>query len=114
MALFRKKDKYIRISPNRSRTEKAIQTKPEVPDALFSKCPACKEILYKRDLGPEKVCHHCSYNFRITAYERLNLTIDEGTFEELFTGIDTKNPLDFPNYLEKLSENRQKTGLDEA
>ncbi len=42
------------------------------------------------------------------------MTVDEGTFEELFTGIDTKNPLDFPNYLEKLSENRQKTGLDEA
>ncbi|HEL2059243.1 TPA: acetyl-CoA carboxylase carboxyltransferase subunit beta [Streptococcus suis] len=114
MALFRKKDKYIRINPNRSRIESAPQAKPEVPDELFSKCPACKEILYKKDLGLEKTCQHCSYNFRITAQERLALTVDDGSFEELFTGIETKNPLDFPNYLEKLAATRQKTGLDEA
>ncbi|HFI0419646.1 TPA: acetyl-CoA carboxylase, carboxyltransferase subunit beta [Streptococcus suis] len=114
MALFRKKDKYIRINPNRSRIESAPQAKPEVPDELFSKCPACKVILYKNDLGLEKTCQHCSYNFRITAQERLALTVDEGSFEELFTGIETKNPLDFPNYLEKLATTRQKTGLDEA
>ncbi|HEM5195905.1 TPA: acetyl-CoA carboxylase carboxyltransferase subunit beta [Streptococcus suis] len=114
MALFRKKDKYIRINPNRSRIESAPQAKPEVPDELFSKCPACKEILYKKDLGLEKTCQHCSYNFRITAQERLALTVDDGSFEELFTGIETTNPLDFPNYLEKLAATRQKTGLDEA
>ncbi|HFI0236070.1 TPA: acetyl-CoA carboxylase, carboxyltransferase subunit beta [Streptococcus suis] len=114
MALFRKKDKYIRINPNRSRIESAPQAKPEVPDELFSKCPACKEILYKKDLGLEKTCQHCSYNFRITAQERLALTVDKDSFEELFTGIETKNPLDFPNYLEKLAATRQKTGLDEA
>ncbi|AWX96086.1 acetyl-CoA carboxylase carboxyltransferase subunit beta [Streptococcus suis] len=114
MALFRKKDKYIRINPNRSRIESAPQAKPEVPDELFSKCPACKEILYKKDLGLEKTCQYCSYNFRITAQERLALTVDKGSFEELFTGIETKNPLDFPNYLEKLAATRQKTGLDEA
>ncbi|WP_074391697.1 acetyl-CoA carboxylase, carboxyltransferase subunit beta [Streptococcus suis] len=114
MAFFRKKDKYIRINPNRSRIESAPQAKPEVPDELFSKCPACKEILYKKDLGLEKTCQHCSYNFRITAQERLALTVDKGSFEELFTGIETKNPLDFPNYLEKLAATSQKTGLDEA
>ncbi|HEM6156010.1 TPA: acetyl-CoA carboxylase carboxyltransferase subunit beta [Streptococcus suis] len=114
MALFRKKDKYIRINPNRSRIESAPQAKPEVPDELFPKCPACKVILYKNDLGLEKTCQHCSYNFRITAQERLALTVDDGSFEELFTGIETKNPLDFPNYLEKLAATRQKTGLDEA
>lgn len=114
MALFRKKDKYIRINPNRSRIESAPQAKPEVPDELFSKCPACKVILYKKDLGLEKTCQHCSYNFRITAQERLALTVDDASFEELFTGIETKNPLDFPNYLEKLAATRQKTGLDEA
>ncbi|HEM5087160.1 TPA: acetyl-CoA carboxylase carboxyltransferase subunit beta [Streptococcus suis] len=114
MALFRKKDKYIRINPNRSRIESAPQAKPEVPDELFSKCPACKVILYKNDLGLEKTCQHCSYNFRITAQERLALTVDDGSFEELFTGIETKNPLDFPDYLEKLAATRQKTGLDEA
>ena len=34
MALFSKKDKYIRINPNRS-AWKEPQPKPEVPDELF-------------------------------------------------------------------------------
>ncbi|MTB63666.1 acetyl-CoA carboxylase carboxyltransferase subunit beta [Streptococcus sp. zg-86] len=114
MALFRKKDKYIRINPNRSLINTTSQNKPEVPDALFSKCPACKRLIYQKELGQEKMCQHCSYTFRISAYERLALTVDEGTFEELFTGIETTNPLNFPQYTEKLAAVRAKTGLDEA
>jgi len=50
MALFSKKDKYIRINPNRSYRE-LPQQKPEVPDELFSKCPGCKHTIYQKDLG---------------------------------------------------------------
>lgn len=113
MALFSKKDHYIRINPNRSRREEP-QAKPEVPDELFSKCPACKRMIYQKELGQEKMCHYCSYAFRIGAYQRLALTVDADSFEELFAGLETSNPLDFPDYLEKLALVRQKTGLDEA
>ena len=41
---------------------------------------------YQKDLGSERICPHCSYTFRISAQERLALTIDMGTFKELFTG----------------------------
>ena len=40
--------------------------------------------------------------------------MDENSFEEMFTGIETKDPLNFPNYQEKLALTREKTGLDEA
>ena len=60
------------------------------------------------------MCPNCGYNFRISAHERLNLTVDENSFEEMFTGIETKDPLNFPNYQEKLALTREKTGLDEA
>lgn len=113
MALFSKKDHYIRINPNRSRREEP-QAKPEVPDELFSKCPACKRMIYQKELGQEKMCHYCSYAFRIGADQRLVLTVDTDSFEELFAGLETSNPLDFPDYLEKLALVRQKTGLDEA
>ncbi|RSJ83863.1 acetyl-CoA carboxylase, carboxyltransferase subunit beta [Streptococcus cristatus] len=113
MPLFSKKDKYIRINPNRS-SRALPQPKPEVPDELFSKCPGCKHIIYQKDLGAEHVCPSCGYTFRISAFERLSLTVDEGSFEELFTGIETTDPLRFPNYREKLAETRAKTGLDEA
>ncbi|MGT2667685.1 acetyl-CoA carboxylase, carboxyltransferase subunit beta [Streptococcus rifensis] len=114
MALFSKKEKYIRINPNRSVRNEPPQTKPEVPDELFDKCPACKKMIYREDLGVTKTCPTCAYNFRITAQERLSLIVDEGTFEELFTGIETRNPLGFPGYQEKIADTKKKTGLDEA
>ena len=113
MALFSKKDKYIRINPNRSLREKP-QAKPEVPDELFSKCPGCKHTIYQKDLGSDRICPHCGYTFRISAQERLALTIDMGTFLEMFKGIETQDPLNFPGYRKKLTLMREKTGLDEA
>ncbi len=114
MALFERKEKYIRINPNRSMKRTEPRETPEVPDELFAKCPSCKHMIYQKDLGLEKICPHCSYNFRISAQDRLALTADENSFEELFTGIKTKNPLDFPGYEEKLALVQEKTGLDEA
>lgn len=113
MALFSKKDKYIRINPNRS-TVNQPQIKPEVPDELFSQCPGCKYTIYQKDLGSERICPHCGYTFRISAQERLALTIDMGTFLEMFKGIETQDPLKFPGYRKKLTLMREKTGLDEA
>ena len=113
MALFSKKDKYIRINPNRS-TVNQPQIKPEVPDELFSQCPGCKYTIYQKDLGSERICPHCGYTFRISAQERLALTIDMGTFLEMFKGIETQDPLNFPGYRKKLTLMREKTGLDEA
>ncbi|WP_049531032.1 acetyl-CoA carboxylase, carboxyltransferase subunit beta [Streptococcus pseudopneumoniae] len=113
MALFSKKDKYIRINPNRS-TVNQPQIKPEVPDELFSQCPGCKYTIYQKDLGSERICPHCGYTFRISAQERLALTIDMGTFLEMFKGIETQDPLNFPDYRKKLTLMREKTGLDEA
>ena len=113
MALFSKKDKYIRINPNRS-TINQPQIKPEVPDELFSQCPGCKYTIYQKDLGSERICPHCGYTFRISAQERLALTIDMGTFLEMFKGIETQDPLNFPGYRKKLTLMREKTGLDEA
>ncbi|MGT2771656.1 acetyl-CoA carboxylase, carboxyltransferase subunit beta [Streptococcus marimammalium] len=114
MALFERKDKYIRINPNRSLKKVNKREMPEVPDDLFAKCPSCKHMIYQKDLGIAKICPRCSYNFRISAKERLHLITDEASFEEMFTGLETKDPLKFPHYKEKLEQVRNATGLDEA
>lgn len=114
MALFGRKDKYIRINPNRSLRSDRKPEAPNVPDELFAKCPACKHMIYANDLGPQKLCPECGYSFRITAKERLSLIADEGSFVELFTGIETTDPLNFPGYAEKIQAAKEKTGLDEA
>ncbi|MDR0922628.1 MAG: acetyl-CoA carboxylase, carboxyltransferase subunit beta [Lactobacillales bacterium] len=113
MALFKKKKNYIRINPNRAINDKTVMP-PEVPDELFAKCPNCKQVIYLKDLGVEKVCPYCSYNFRLGAWERLSLVVDEKSFEEWNNDLKTVDPLNFPEYQEKLSLMKERTGLDEA
>ncbi|KAF1303883.1 acetyl-CoA carboxylase, carboxyltransferase subunit beta [Enterococcus sp. JM9B] len=110
MALFKKKN-YIRINPNRDATP---ANTPFVPDNMWAKCPSCKHTLYTKEMGAEKVCPHCGYNFRISAWERIALTIDEKSFEEWDNDCRTSDPLDFPGYLEKIRITQEKTGLSEA
>ena len=114
MALFERKNKYIRINPQCSMKKTKERETPEVPDELFAKCPACKHMIYQKDLGLEKICPKCFYNFRISAKERLAITVDGDSFQEMFTGIKSKDPLNFPAYQEKLAATQSKTGLDEA
>ncbi|WP_251868165.1 acetyl-CoA carboxylase, carboxyltransferase subunit beta [Enterococcus malodoratus] len=111
MGLFNKKKNYIRINPNR---DSLPTKKPTVPDDMWAKCPNCKRTLYKKEIGAEKVCPHCGYSFRISAWERLALTIDEKSFTDWDNQLEQKNPIDFPDYLAKIDTNKEKTGLDEA
>lgn len=111
MGLFNKKKNYIRINPNR---DAAPTKKPSVPDNMWAKCPNCKRTLYKKEMGIAKVCPHCGYAFRISAWERIAITIDEKSFTEWDAGLPEKNPIDFPGYPEKLERVKAATGLDEA
>jgi acetyl-CoA carboxylase carboxyl transferase subunit beta len=110
MALFKKK-KYIRINPNR---EEHPTNAPSIPDNMWAKCPNCKHIIYTKDIGDEKVCPNCGYNFRIGAWQRLALIIDEKSLEEWDTDLTTKDPLNFPDYEKKIQIMQEKTGLHEA
>ena len=110
MKLFRKRP-YIPLEPS-SAVEEA--QKPVVPDGLWEKCPNCNKTIYSKDLGSEKICPYCHYNFRISAEERIHLMVDEGTFEEWDQILPIENPLDFPGYEQKLMNTKEKTNMNEA
>lgn len=111
MALFRKKKDYIRISPNR---QEQPQNQPSVPDNLWAKCPNCKKTIYTKEIGLEKSCPNCGYHFRLNAWQRLAITVDKKSFVEFDADLVTKDPLQFPNYQEKISQMQRKTHLNEA
>ncbi|MDB6352017.1 acetyl-CoA carboxylase, carboxyltransferase subunit beta [Trichococcus sp. K1Tr] len=111
MKLFRKRP-YIPIA--QVPASKADDQKPIVPEGLWEKCPNCQKTIYSKDLGKDKVCPHCSYNFRISAYERISSIVDEGSFDEWNALMPEENPLAFPGYENKLKIAKEKTGLDEA
>ena len=52
--------------------------------------------------------------FRMHAYRRIEMLIDEGTFEEWDKEMSVVNPLAFPGYEGKVEAAREKTELNEA
>jgi acetyl-CoA carboxylase carboxyl transferase subunit beta len=72
------------------------QTKREVPDGIWIKCPDCGEILYRKEVERNQwVCLRCSHHFRISATEYIRLLVDPNTFEEFFSDITSLDPLGF-------------------
>jgi acetyl-CoA carboxylase carboxyl transferase subunit beta len=78
-------------------------------------CPSCHRPLSAHELEAALyTCPHCQHHFRLTAWERIRFTADEGVFQELSADIETANPLEFPDYEQKLAAAALKTGVKEA
>lgn len=106
-----KKTKYVTTSlPSQ---EKAPT--PNIPDGMWVKCNSCEQIIYKKDIEENnRLCPNCGFHFRMSAKERIKLIVDEGTFIELDKDLTTLNPLDFPQYEEKIRQQEEKSGIKEA
>ncbi len=91
-----------------------------IPNDLWVKCPKCKELLYSKELDNNKqVCHKCGHHFRLGAYARLAITLDENSFVEIDGNLISADPLNFANlveppYVQKTQQLREKTKLNEA
>lgn len=107
-----KKTKYTTLKRN-DLHGKGIR--PEVPEGLLKKCNKCGAAIIADDVKKGLyICPKCGGYFRIHAYRRIEMVADEGTFEEWDRGLETKNPLKYKGYPEKLEGLKEKTGLDEA
>jgi len=66
-----------------------------VPEGLWIKCEACRELIYRAELtNTRNVCPKCGYHFRIGVEERLASLMDEG-WEARFTNLSSVDPLGF-------------------
>lgn len=87
----------------------------EVPEGLWTKCPKCGQANYTKDLKEcFFVCGHCGHHLRMGAMDRLEMLLDENSFTPWDGDVETGNPLEFPEYPEKIERARKATGLDEA
>ncbi|MGE6259333.1 acetyl-CoA carboxylase, carboxyltransferase subunit beta [Heyndrickxia sporothermodurans] len=109
------KDFFTKPKKKKYATIPSEAAKHDVPEGIMSKCPNCRKILYSKELQKNlKVCIHCGYHHQMNAYERVESFIDEGTFKEFDRNLQSKNPLNFPDYLEKIKKDQQKTNMTEA
>ncbi len=87
--------------------------KKDIPKDLWTKCPKTGEIIYNRVLKENlMVVPSSGYHFPLSARDRIDSMLDEGTFEELDTNVSSLDPLEFnatSSYKEKLKANQAKT-----
>ena len=117
MAFAFKKTNYISIGKERevNRDEKKQETVSTIPKGMWMKCANCGETVYTEDVeNNNHICPKCGYNFRIDARHRLEMILDEGSFQEWDEALQTTNPLEFDGYMEKIKVLQKKTGLNEA
>ncbi|OVE76916.1 acetyl-CoA carboxylase subunit beta [bacterium F11] len=90
----------------------------EIPEGLWSKCPKCDQIIYKKELDANhKVCSKCGFCFPLSAEERIEMLLDSGTVEEMDESMEPSDPLEFidgKEYKEKVSRSRERSNSKEA
>ena len=87
----------------------------DIPVGKWLKCDSCKEIVYKETVRNNlNICPNCGHYFRMHINKRLELVLDEGSYEKFDLNIETTNPLELEDYPKKLKALKEKTGLPEA
>ncbi len=92
--------------------------KKTVPEGLWSKCPSCQSVLYRKDLEDNsEVCPKCAYHNRIGARARLAQLLDaEGQFE-IGAGVqpvDTLKFKDSKSYADRIKESQKAVNEKDA
>lgn len=113
--------KYIKVNhneePEKTQAEepKQEEVKEAAPVVETVTCKICKKELDKQRVIKNKyVCYECGYYFRVRTKNRIRMVADAGTFETWDNDLKTENPLNFPEYEEKVAATQEKTGLNEG
>ena len=109
-----RRERFLKLRLWRKSSEVPFSPKPGM-DPLFEKCPRCGQAVSRVDWSKHlNVCPGCGLHRPLTAYQRLSMLLDSGTFRELNPSLTGRDPLRFPGYREKLKDLRLRTGLSEA
>lgn len=92
----------------RPKIQRRLDTRKIVPEGLWSKCPACEEVLYSADLDNNAhVCPKCSHHNRVGARRRIDLFLDEDGRSEIGATVQSMDSLKFKDsrkYTDRLGE----------
>ena len=106
MSLFKERQ-YVRVP-----VEKPID------DTLWMKCKSCGELVFKRRVRENNnICPSCGDYFFLTAAERIESLVDEGSFVDIAKPIMADDPLEFVDsrpYAERIEEAQEKTRMSDA
>ncbi|MCL2402323.1 MAG: acetyl-CoA carboxylase, carboxyltransferase subunit beta [Oscillospiraceae bacterium] len=82
---------------------------------MTQNCPSCGNANPIAELWENlHVCSNCGYCFRLTARQRIGYLTDKDSFTELFAEIESKDPIGFPGYADKLEQMKKTAREPEA
>jgi acetyl-CoA carboxylase carboxyl transferase subunit beta len=95
------------------------QNRPsKVPEGLWVKCTACREIIYAKELQRfVKICPRCGYHFPLSATERLRSLFDGESYTVLESELRSGDPLHFKDskrYRDRLKQYEESVGPEDA
>ena len=107
-SFFSRKSRYSSMSIENANEVK----KKDIPKGVWDKCKGCgKTVFVKNREENQQVCTNCGFHYPMTAWERVDLLTDKGTFKELDAELTSADPLDFPQYKDKLQASQKRTGM---
>jgi acetyl-CoA carboxylase carboxyl transferase alpha subunit/acetyl-CoA carboxylase carboxyl transferase beta subunit len=75
----------------------------------FIQCSNCKKIIFALDFEQNlRVCSLCDHHQRLPARLRIAWTFDPDSFEEMDTELRAEDPLQFPEYRQKLEMSQER------
>lgn len=78
-------------------------------------CPSCKKEVSDKDLvAAHYICPECGKYLRVGARDRIEMTVDKGSFKEMFADLKSRDFLGFPGYADKLKSAEESLGENEA
>ena len=89
-----------------------------VPEGLWVRCPGCQATIFRKEAERRmNVCPECDHHWPVSAQQRIQQVLDEGTFEEWDADLVPADPLIFfdrRSYPDRITEDQTLTGLKEA
>lgn len=88
----------------------------DVPERMILvRCPHCRHVVEADALAKNlDACPRCGHHLRLSARERIDLTVDEGSFAEWDADVAPRDVLSFPDYRQKLAAAHAKSHEREA
>ena len=95
------------------------ESRPEMPEGLWTKCEGCGEALFQTVLEQHLwTCPNCNFHFRVPASAYLGYLTDPDSFEERDAGLEAGDPLGFRDakmrYPERLKAAQRDTGMKDG
>ena len=105
-------------SPKEEKRSRLRWKKKEMPGGLWLKCESCSQMIYRKELEEKgMVCPACDFHFTLPGRVRVAMTIDEGTFHELYADLTALDRLEFTDqvpYSEKVRRTVERVKQKEA